>query len=137
MNVSDKKESSYEPSEFTWFLPAPRKPVLSITIPNDNCFNLNQKLYSQINDRIAIGVNCDGKRIRIKLKPEVGYSVPKSGIIKDLDLIAKIKKCGIKLPASYLVEQKEDYWEATLVTRAAPLPSPKKSRKIHEKMALK
>jgi hypothetical protein len=118
--------------EFEWFFPTPPKPEFAITIPNDKCFNLNQNLCSQILERIAVGVAGDGKVIKLKKEPEFGFRVPKSGTIQDINLVASIKKRGIKFPARYSVEQKEDYWLAVLVPPTASNPSkkmPKQARK--------
>lgn len=126
--------------EFKWFLPAPPKPELAITIPNDKCFNLNQNLCSQMPNYITIGVLEGGKTLCLKKETEIGYQIPKSGSIKAINIIEYMKKQGIKLPARYLVEEKEAYWIATLVPPSAPSgpakKMPHKSRKMGLEMML-
>lgn len=116
-------------SEFEWFLPSPRKPILAITIPNDNCFNLNQNLCIQIPKHIRIGLSSDGKRLALKEETEEGYFVPKSGGIKDSVLVQEIKTRGVRLPANYLVESINEYWVATLVPPISSPTLPKKTPK--------
>jgi hypothetical protein len=108
MNDTNKNEKLENISEFEWFLPTSREPELKISIPNDICFNLNQKLYAQMLDKITIGISMDGKTIHIKTMPDIGFCIPKSGTIKDSTLIDSIKKRGIKLPACYLVKKEEN-----------------------------
>lgn len=115
--------------EFDWFFPTPPRPDLTITIPNDKCFNLNQNLYGQMPESIVIGVTSDGKNIGIRkvTDSENGFQILKSGTIKDTNLIDTIKKRGIKLPARYLVEQKENLWVGTLISPAISAHLPKKT----------
>jgi len=77
--------------EFEWFLPTPAKPELAITIPNDQCFNLNQNLYGQMPNRITVGVSLNGKTICLREAAETGFKIPKSGTIKGMPLISSIK----------------------------------------------
>lgn len=115
--------------EFEWFFPTPPKPELAITIPNDKCLNLNQNLYGQIQESIVIGLTSDGKKIGLRkvTETETGFQILKSGTIKDINLIDTIKKRGIKLPARYLVEQKENLWIGTLISPAVSAHLPKKT----------
>lgn len=122
--------------EFEWFSPPPRKPELAITIPNDKCFNLNQNLFRQMPKQIAVGISADGKTICLKENPGTGLQIPKSGTINSYHLVAFIKKRGIKLPARYKVEQKEDHWLATLNSPVLPTP-PKNTPKSPRKRGLR
>lgn len=77
---------------------------------------------------IAIGVTSDGKKIGIRkiTEAENGFKILKNGIIKDINLIDTIKKRGIKLPARYLVEKKENLWIGTLISSVVSAHLPKK-----------
>jgi hypothetical protein len=134
--MNNFEEESMDFSRFKWFLPAPREAKFAISIPNEKCFNLNQKLYAEISKRIAVGVSTDGKTLCIK-EDEQGYKVPKSGSIKDGVLVGDIKNRGIRLPARYFVEKKSDCWIATLGPYASPSSVPKKFPKKPRKKGLK
>jgi hypothetical protein len=129
-------ETPIDTIEFEWFFPIPPKPELAITIPNEKCFNLNQNLCSRVPKRITIGVSKNGKIICLKEEPEMGFRIPKSGTIQDMNLIDSIKRRGIKLPARYLVEQNEGRWIATLVLPIVPSRPPKKTPKKVRKNGL-
>lgn len=59
--------------------------------------------------KITIGIDYGGKEIYVKEMPGTGYSIPKSGSIKDQQLVTHITKQGVKLPARYLVQEKNGY----------------------------
>jgi hypothetical protein len=70
--------------ELEWFLPRPKSPQFSITIPNDNSFNLNQKLSTLMPKQITIGINSDGKILGLKEAAE-GYLFQKAEVLKILN----------------------------------------------------
>jgi hypothetical protein len=121
MNNRTPNNEDISISDFDWFLPSPKKVVYAIAIPNDTCFNLNQRLTQKLPKMITIGINSDAKTLCIKKEPDKGFSVPKSGTIKDNVLINTIKSRGIRLPAHYSAESKGEYWIASLVP---PISSP-------------
>lgn len=129
MNNREHTKKPINFSELEWFLPPPKKVELIISIPNDNCFNLNPKLSDEVKKKITIGVSTDGKTIVLK-EEEKGYNIPKSGIIKASNLIDAIKTRGIRLPVCFLVERQDDFWIATLVP---PVKSPSLQKKIPRK----
>lgn len=119
----------YSESEFSWHLPTPPKPVLSITIQDEKSFNLNGRLSEIIPKNIKIGVNLDGTELGM-LAEIKGFRVPKNGRIKAEKLIYDITSRGISLPARYLVENIDGFWIARLVTST---PSPTTSKKTPKK----
>jgi hypothetical protein len=123
-------------SEFEWFLPIPRRPILAITITNEKFINLNQKLCSQVAKYITIGISSDGKKIGLK-EVAGGYFVPKNGVIKDPRLVLQIKSRGVQLPANYLVEKADGCWIAILVPPEFSPTFPKKTPIRPRKTGLK
>jgi hypothetical protein len=113
-------------------LPAQKKIEFAITIPNNNCFNLSQRLIEAVQKKITIGVSSDGKTLALKEDIEKGYNVPKSGVIKASNVIDAIKTRGIRLPAHYLVRKEDDFWVAALIppvkSPSLPKKTPKKPR---------
>lgn len=127
MNNSTHNDEDINLSDFDWFLPSPKEVVYSITIPNDTCFNLNQRLISQISKKITIGIyKSNPNTLCIKNEPDKGFSIPKSGTIKDKALINAIKSRGIQLPAHYSVKSKGEFWIASLNPPTIPPNPPKK-----------
>ncbi|NCC67032.1 MAG: hypothetical protein EOM14_02390 [Clostridia bacterium] len=101
--------------EFTWFLPSP-KSDLSINIPNSNRLNLNNKLVDKMPAYITLGISLDGTKIFIKEHGEDGFKVIKSGSIKAHEFISALTKCGVHLPARYIVTKTDGGWIATLTS---------------------
>lgn len=114
--------SSIHFAEFTWFSPTP-KTTLSISIPNENSFNLNPKLMEQMPSYIEIGVSSDGRVLGIREKPDTGYKLPKSGSVKAKELICFLVSAGVRLPAKYIVTNEGDCWKAVLVKPSSPIPT--------------
>lgn len=113
-------------SEFSWYLPTPPKPVLSITIPDEKSINLNGRLREIVPNRLKIGVNMDGTKLGL-LEEQKGFHIPKNGMIKAQDVIHDITLRGISLPARYIVENIDDLWVATLVPTIPAPTTPKKT----------
>ena len=117
--------SSINFAEFTWFSPKP-KITLSITIPNQNSLNLNPKLMDQMPQYIEIGASNDGSMLCIREKSDAGYKLPKSGSVKDKDLIRFLVAAGVRLSARYTVTKEAGYWLAALDDPSSPKVEMKK-----------
>lgn len=114
--------SSINFAEFTWFSPTP-KTMLSISIPNENSFNLNPKLMEQMPSYIDIGASSDGHTLCIREKPDIGYKLPKSGSVKAKELIRFLVEAEVRLPAKYIVTNEGNCWKAVLVNPSSPIPT--------------
>lgn len=131
MNTVEDIEKS---NEFDWFIPTPREAELTITIPNGNCLNFNAKLRVLLPSRITVGISKkDGKTICVAESPTEGYSLPKSGTLKDKHLMTKIAEHGLNLPARFHMKKNGEQWIGNLVISSPVVPvitkTPKKPRK--------
>ncbi|WP_334074100.1 hypothetical protein [Paenibacillus sp. A14] len=124
-------------SAYDWILPIPPKPIFSITVSDEKGFCINEKLRRNIPERIKVGITSDGSEIGILEETEKGYRVPKNGTIKDWNLVQEIKTRGVNLPARYLVEKIDEFWQASLTPQILPTTPPKKIPKKPRKNGLK
>lgn len=106
-------------NDFTWFIPKP-KSRSAITIPNLNIMNLNAKLMENMPSYVTIGVDKTGKCLCLREQAPSGYKLPRSGSVKDKELIANIVALGVRLPARYAVWQENGYWLAILDAHFSP-----------------
>lgn len=134
MEIHNGEDSN---SEFDWFVPAPLKPTLSITVSDERGLCMNEKLCRNIPGKIKIGLTSDGTKIGISEESENGYRVPKNGVIKDWRLVQEIKTRGINLPAKYLAEKIDGIWQALLTPQTVPITPPKKIPNKPRKNGLK
>jgi len=133
----DNENKTLDFHQFEWYLPTPPEPLLLITISSENVICLNRKLCEYVPKQIQIGINMDGTRLGLAGISDKGYRVPKNGMIKDDRLVQRIKQRGVRLPARYLVEEKEGIWLGTLIPSTPAPPTIGKTPKKPRKQGLK
>lgn len=107
-------------ADFTWFSPKPKGSQMAITVPNLTCLNFNAKAMIKMPVQIQIGISEDAKTIGICEKPGTGYKIPKSGTVKDKDLVDFLVSHGVRLPAKYELQPAANGWIANLMESRPP-----------------
>ena len=130
-----RETRGFDRPKYEWFLPQGPKLPYAVSFTICGKCNISPKLMPLLPTYITIGVSSNGGEIVLAEGDDSGYKPPKSGYLKDPNLIRAIVERGIELPARYRMEQMEEgVWLGTLLnppqkTELPIKPMPKRPRK--------
>ena len=82
---------------------------LVISVLKNGTVNFNQKLMEKFPQReVEIRISSDAKKLLIKDQGDVIIKLPKSGSIKNPNIIQRLEKNRVKFPIYYVIDWEED-----------------------------
>lgn len=82
---------------------------LVISVLKNGTVNFNQKLMEKFPQReVEIRISSDAKKLLIKDQGDVIIKLPKSGRLKNPNIIQRLEKNKVKFPIYYVIKWEED-----------------------------
>ena len=93
--------------------PQSRRRVMAIGVNPSGHLSMNERFRSVLKNRsVDFRISKDKKTIYIKDEEDGQYPFPKSGSIKDIELVRSLSKAGLKIPCRYIMKysEKQKLW---------------------------
>ena len=86
-----------------------REQLLYIKVTKDGSFMINSNLLRAIESSgYELHVAKDGRQLAIRTGEEIDIKLPKTGIVKNYDVVSKLHSKKIKMPVYYVGDKDED-----------------------------
>lgn len=121
--------------DFRWFTPQPKN-RRALSIPRKGMMYLSSQFMKEGPRHVTFGVDDKRHRVGIRETEDAGYSLPKSGKIRDPELEKALMSGGIRYPARFTLHQAEGGWIGELDEQAPPALDMKTPAKKAKRISL-